>query len=80
MSSNFGIQSPYLLSKLPASRTRFDGAHGYSVSQVVGGRHDGSRKRRRTELCVGIDHDAVNLYDVLAHAKPRCAFHPANDT
>ncbi|KAJ2905911.1 hypothetical protein MKZ38_003699 [Zalerion maritima] len=61
METHFQIQKPYLLTQLPKplnpSKT------GYVVGEVAGQR-SGSRKRKRPEVAVGIDGEALNIYDV----------------
>jgi len=63
MASNFHIQKPYLLATLPNPSSRPNATGKCSIGEVFGQRPD-SRKRKRSELSVGIDGDAVNLYDV----------------
>lgn len=54
------IQAPYTIAKLPEApfpdKARIQCADVQSVT--------GSRKRKRCELAVAIDHSCVNLYDV----------------
>jgi hypothetical protein len=67
MASNFHIQKPYVFSNLPSPAKRSESAAPkFSVGEVFGLRL-GSKKRKRTELSVGIDYDAVNLYDVRSY-------------
>jgi hypothetical protein len=63
MASNFQLQKPYAISKLPSPTTQAQGTPRYWAAEVYG-QQPGSKKRKRTELSVGIDHDAVNLYNV----------------
>ncbi|KAE9370294.1 hypothetical protein N431DRAFT_378464 [Stipitochalara longipes BDJ] len=61
MSSRFSVQKPYVVASLPRP---IDPANGsYVVGEVYGG-VPGSKKRKRSELAVGIDGEGVNLYDV----------------
>ncbi|KAI0480921.1 hypothetical protein GGR56DRAFT_296664 [Xylariaceae sp. FL0804] len=62
MASHFHVQKPYVLATLPRPLDPTTGR--YIVGEVYGS-HPGSRKRkRRPELTVGIDGEAVNIYDV----------------
>jgi hypothetical protein len=63
MASQFQVQKPYVLTTLPRPLDPTTGA--YVVGEVYG-YSPGSkkRKRRRAELTVGIDGEAVNIYDV----------------
>jgi hypothetical protein len=61
MSSRFSLQKPYVVASLPRPIDRSNGR--YVVSEVYGG-VPGSKKRKRSELAVGIDGEGVNLYDV----------------
>ncbi|KAI0405618.1 hypothetical protein F4802DRAFT_596890 [Xylaria palmicola] len=63
MASQFQVQQPYVLTSLPRP---LDPATGAYVVGEVYGYTPGSkkRKRRRAELTVGIDGEAVNIYDV----------------
>ncbi|KAL1878579.1 hypothetical protein VTK73DRAFT_7757 [Phialemonium thermophilum] len=63
MASNFHIQKPYLLTTLPSPSGAPDAPGKYVVGEVFGQRW-GHKKRKRLELSVGIDGDAVNIYDV----------------
>ncbi len=60
MSSSFHLQKPYVLATLPRPLDRSSG--GYAVGSIFG--FEGSTKRKRTELVVGIDGEAASLYDV----------------
>ncbi|KAI1201223.1 hypothetical protein F5X97DRAFT_320591 [Nemania serpens] len=68
MASHFQVQKPYVLATLP--RPLETGA--YVVGEVFGHSQHGhshapasrKRKRRRAELTVGIDGEAINIYDV----------------
>jgi hypothetical protein len=61
MSSGLVLQKPQLVASLPRSIDHSDSR--YVVSEVYGGA-PGSKKRKRSELAVGIDGEGVNLYDV----------------
>ncbi|KAI5860568.1 hypothetical protein GGS23DRAFT_599377 [Durotheca rogersii] len=61
MASSFRIQKPYVLDALPRP---LDPATGRYVVSKVYGSTPGSRKRKRYELAVGIDGEAVNIYNV----------------
>ncbi|KAI1073434.1 hypothetical protein F5B20DRAFT_516065 [Whalleya microplaca] len=61
MASHFQIQKPYVLTSLPRPLDPTTGR--YVVSEVYGSEL-GSRKRKRHELAVGIDGEAVNIYNV----------------
>lgn len=72
MTSNFQIQKPYVLTTLPRP---LDPKTGQYVVGEVFGTTEGSRKRKRPEVTVGIDGEAVNIYDVKAlseipHSQP----------
>jgi len=61
MSTGFSIERPSVVVTLPRPIDRTTGR--YVVSDVHGGT-PGSRKRKRTELAVGIDGEGLNIYDV----------------
>ncbi|KAI0417051.1 hypothetical protein F5X98DRAFT_166397 [Xylaria grammica] len=63
MASQFQVQKPYVLTSLPRP---LDPTTGTYVVGEVYGYAPGSkkRKRRRAELTVGIDGEAINIYDV----------------
>lgn len=61
MASRFLIQKPYVVATLPQPIDRSTGQ--YVVAEVYGGA-PGAKKRKRSELAVGIDGEGVNLYDV----------------
>jgi hypothetical protein len=65
MTSNLRIQKPYVITTLPRPLDRPDGKPGrYVCGEVFGQQRGSARKRKRSEISVGIDGDAVNLYDV----------------
>lgn len=66
MAAAFNIQKPYVLTTLPRSLNREGNGDAYVVGDVWG-QQQGSKKRKRPELAVGIDGEAVNLYDVSHH-------------
>ncbi|KAH8653493.1 hypothetical protein BX600DRAFT_386170 [Xylariales sp. PMI_506] len=61
MASNFQVQQPYVLATLPRP---LDPTTGRYVVGEVYGTVEGSRKRKRAEVTVGIDGEAVNIYDI----------------
>lgn len=61
MASNFHIQKPYIVKQLPTPLN--PSKSGYVIGEVVGQRA-GSRKRKRAEIAIGIDGEALNIYDV----------------
>ncbi|KAI0392961.1 hypothetical protein F5Y17DRAFT_333537 [Xylariaceae sp. FL0594] len=63
MASQFQVQKPYVLTTLPRPLDPTTGA--YIVGEVYGYAPGlKKRKRRRAELTVGIDGEAVNIYDI----------------
>jgi hypothetical protein len=67
MASNFHIQKPYVLATLPTPLQRAETRGRCSVGVVYGQRPGPKKRTRRSELVIGIDGDAVNLYDVRQH-------------
>lgn len=63
MAATFNIQKPYVLTTLPRPMNQREGASAYQIGDVWG-QQPGSKKRKRSELAVGIDGEALNLYDV----------------
>jgi hypothetical protein len=61
MSSRVSLQTPYVVASLPRPIDRSTGR--YVVGDVYGGA-PGSKKRKRSELAVGVDGEGVNIYDV----------------
>ncbi|CZS97458.1 uncharacterized protein RCO7_00232 [Rhynchosporium graminicola] len=61
MSSRFVLQKPYVVATLPRPIDHSKGQ--YVVAEVYGGA-PGAKKRKRSELAVGIDGEGVNLYDI----------------
>ncbi|KAH6661157.1 hypothetical protein BKA67DRAFT_76698 [Truncatella angustata] len=61
MASNFHVQKPYVLTTLPRPLDPTTGR--YVVGQVYG-TAEGTRKRKRSEITVGVDGEAVNIYNV----------------
>lgn len=55
------MQKPYVVASLPRPIDHSSGR--YVVGDVYGG-SPGTKKRKRSELAVGIDGEGVNLYDV----------------
>ncbi|KAI0597540.1 hypothetical protein F4775DRAFT_559608 [Biscogniauxia sp. FL1348] len=62
MASHFQIQKPYVLNTLPRPLDPTTGR--YVVGEVYGSKPGSRKRKRRTELTVGIDGEAVNIYDV----------------
>ncbi|KAI0541828.1 hypothetical protein GGR58DRAFT_510638 [Xylaria digitata] len=63
MASQFQVQKPYVLTTLPRPLDTTTGT--YVVGEVYGyAPGSKKRKRRRAELTVGIDGEAINIYDV----------------
>lgn len=63
MPSKFSIQKPYVVASLPKPIDVKNGR--YVVGEVFGGAVGaGAKKRKRSELAIGIDGEGVNLYDV----------------
>lgn len=63
MAATFNIQKPYVLTSLPRPLNQHSTDSSYQVGDVWG-QQQGSKKRKRSELAVGIDGEALNLYDV----------------
>lgn len=79
MAATFNIQRPYVLNNLPRPLIPRDGnGSSYAVGDVWG-QQQGSKKRKRPELAVGIDGEAVNLYDVslALHVGPLWSLSPS---
>jgi hypothetical protein len=70
MSSKFSLQSPYVVASLPRPIDHKKGR--YVVGDVYGGA-PGAKKRKRSELAVGIDGEGLNLYDVRRNHCVGCA-------
>ncbi|KAB5559541.1 hypothetical protein GE09DRAFT_962137 [Coniochaeta sp. 2T2.1] len=66
MASNFHIQKPYVLATLPTPLQRSETPGKCTVGVVFGQRPGPQKRTRRSELAIGIDGDAANLYDVPA--------------
>lgn len=65
MSSRLTLQKPYVVASLPRP---VDSNGRYVVGEVYGCA-PGSKKRKRSELVVGVDGEAVSLYDVTSTEK-----------
>lgn len=63
MAANFNIQKPYVLTTLPRPLSHDGSGSAYVVGDVWG-QQQGSKKRKRPELALGVDGEAVNIYDV----------------
>ncbi|KND90834.1 Uncharacterized protein TOPH_04540 [Tolypocladium ophioglossoides CBS 100239] len=63
MASEYRIHRPYVLASLPRP---LDHTDGRIVAREVYGQRDGQKKRKRTELAVGVDGETASIYDVPA--------------
>ncbi|KAF4990509.1 hypothetical protein FDECE_14351 [Fusarium decemcellulare] len=63
MASEYRIHKPYVLATLPRP---LDHTEGRIVAREVYGLRDGQKKRKRTELVVGVDGETASIYDVPA--------------
>ncbi|KAK6584905.1 hypothetical protein PZA11_003129 [Diplocarpon coronariae] len=63
MSSRFLLQKPYVAATLPQSIDHTN--TNYVVAEVYGGA-PGAKKRKRSELAVGVDGEGLSIYDVSA--------------
>lgn len=61
MASEFRLHRPYVLATLPRP---LDHTDGNTVAREVYGQRGGQRKKKRTELAVGIDGENASIYDV----------------
>ncbi|RFU78192.1 hypothetical protein TARUN_4041 [Trichoderma arundinaceum] len=61
MASEYRIHKPYVLATLPKP---LDHTKGNIVAREVYGQRDGQKKRKRTELIVGVDGETTSIYDV----------------
>ncbi|OAA57309.1 hypothetical protein ISF_07230 [Cordyceps fumosorosea ARSEF 2679] len=61
MAAEYKIHRPFTLAVLPRP---LDHTRGNIFAREVYGQKDGSRKRKRTELVVGIDGENASIYDV----------------
>lgn len=61
MASEYKIHKPYVLATLPRP---LDHTEGRIVAREVYGQRDGQKKRKRTELVVGVDGETASIYDV----------------
>ncbi|GAP88884.1 hypothetical protein SAMD00023353_1700530 [Rosellinia necatrix] len=62
MASQFQVQKPYVLTTLPRPLDPITGT--YVVGEVYGYAPGSKKRKRRAELTVGIDGEAINIYDV----------------
>lgn len=65
MSSNIHVHRPYVLKALSKPLGHADGPGAHTVGDVFGQKQN-SKRRRRPELSVAIDGEAVHIYDVSA--------------
>lgn len=63
MASEYRIHKPYVLATLPRP---LDHTEGRIVAREVYGQRDGQKKRKRTELVVGVDGETASIYDIPA--------------
>ncbi|RFN46786.1 hypothetical protein FIE12Z_8963 [Fusarium flagelliforme] len=63
MASEYRIHKPFVLATLPRP---LDHTEGRIVAREVYGLRDGQKKRKRTELVVGVDGETASIYDVPA--------------
>lgn len=61
MASEFKLHRPYVLATLPRP---LDHTNGSIVAREVYGQRDDQKKKKRTELTVGIDGENASIYDV----------------
>ncbi|OAR01578.1 hypothetical protein LLEC1_00873 [Akanthomyces lecanii] len=61
MVAEYKIHRPFVLATLPRP---LDHTKGNIVAREVYGQKDGSKKRKRTELVVGIDGENTSIYDI----------------
>lgn len=73
MAATFNIQKPYVLTTLPRPLSHEANGSAYVVGDVWG-QQQGSKKRKRPELALGVDGEAVNLYDVCPILLPSILF------
>ncbi|KAK4443432.1 hypothetical protein QBC34DRAFT_417109 [Podospora aff. communis PSN243] len=65
MASKLHIHKPYVLKALSQPLDRPDGPGRHTVGEVLG-QKQGSKRRKRSELAVAIDGDAIHLYDIVS--------------
>ncbi|KAK3339973.1 hypothetical protein B0T25DRAFT_561016 [Lasiosphaeria hispida] len=63
MAAKLHIHKPYVLKVLSRPLDRPDGPGRYTIGEVFGQKQD-SKRRKRSELSVAIDGDAIHLYDI----------------
>ncbi|UNI17191.1 hypothetical protein JDV02_003564 [Purpureocillium takamizusanense] len=63
MASEYRIHRPYVLATLPRP---LDHTDGKIAAREVYGQRDGQKRRKRTELAVGVDGETASIYDVPA--------------
>ncbi|KAJ4149911.1 hypothetical protein LMH87_010685 [Akanthomyces muscarius] len=61
MAAEYKIHRPFVLATLPRP---LDHTKGNIVAREVYGQKEGSKKRKRTELVVGIDGENTSIYDI----------------
>ncbi|KAK0623812.1 hypothetical protein B0T14DRAFT_425566 [Immersiella caudata] len=65
MASKLHIHKPYVLKALSQPLDRPDGPGRHTVGEALG-QKQGSKRRKRSELAVAIDGDAIHLYDIVS--------------
>ncbi|KAK0704610.1 hypothetical protein B0H67DRAFT_498143 [Lasiosphaeris hirsuta] len=63
MAAKLHIHKPYVLKALSRPLDRPDGPGRHTIGEVFGQKQD-SKRRKRSELSVAIDGDAIHLYDI----------------
>lgn len=61
MASEYRIHNPSVLATLPRP---LDHTKGRTVAREVYGLRDGQKKKKRTEVVVGVDGETASIYDV----------------
>jgi hypothetical protein len=63
MASEYKIHKPYVVATLPRP---LDHTDGRIVAREVYGQREGQKKRKRTELAIGVDGENASVYDIPA--------------
>jgi len=71
MTSKLHINKPYVLKVLSQPLDRPDGPGRHTIGEVFG-QKQGAKRRKRSEISVAIDGDAVHLYDVSKSSAVLC--------
>jgi nucleoside phosphorylase len=72
MASEYRIHKPFVLATLPRP---LDHTEGRIVAREVYGLRDGQKKRKRTELVVGVDGETASIYDVCSTIESHLKYH-----